>query len=134
MMLLLLHSWRQTYGSGVSGFFEDLPGCLDFLVLLAAFQGANLLLQPHTQTLHHLYTQDTTCIKETFLMVTTSHTHLLSRAGDQSLMQPESLFLGETLSLVVPKQSTLDLSHTHTDDRCLCSSVCRRHKASSFAW
>lgn len=28
-------------------------------------------------------------------------------------MQPESLFLGETLSLVVPKQGTLDL-HTHT--------------------
>lgn len=30
-------------------------------------------------------------------------------------MQPESLLLGETLSLVVPKQSTLDLSHAQRD-------------------
>jgi len=28
-------------------------------------------------------------------------------------VQPESLFLRETLSLVVSKQGTLDLSHTH---------------------
>ena len=44
-------------------------------------------------------------------------------------MQPKSLLLGETLSLVVPKQGTLDLSHAHRqktnkrersrDDRCL---------------
>lgn len=48
-------------------------------------------------------------------MITASHTHthLLSRAGDEALLQTESLFLRETLSLVVPKQSTLDLSHTH---------------------
>lgn len=44
-----------------------------------------------------------------------THTHLLSRAGDEALMQSECLFLGETLSLVVPKQSTLDLSHTHKE-------------------
>lgn len=46
--------WRRTYGSGVSGFFEDLSGRPDLLLLLAAFQGADLLLHPHAQTLHHL--------------------------------------------------------------------------------
>lgn len=47
-------------------------------------------------------------------MCTNTDTHLFSRAGDEALVQPESLFLRETLSLVVPKQGTLDLSHTHT--------------------
>ena len=42
-----------------------------------------------------------------------THTHLFGGAGDEALVQPESLFLRETLSLVVPKQGTLDLSHTH---------------------
>lgn len=52
------------------------------------------------------------------IMCINSDTHLFSGAGDEALVQPESLFLGETLSLVVPKQGTLDLSHankhTHT--------------------
>lgn len=69
-------------------------------------------------------------------------THLLSRAGDQALMQPESLFLGETLSLVVPKQSTLDLSHTHKETgggagvqmAGVYAAPCAGHKTSSFAW
>lgn len=47
----------SAHSSGVSGFFEDLSGRLDLLFLLAAFQSANLLLQPHAQTLHHLCTQ-----------------------------------------------------------------------------
>ena len=47
-------------------------------------------------------------------MCNNSDTHLFSGAGDEALVQPESLFLGETLSLVVPKQGTLDLSHTNT--------------------
>lgn len=40
--------------------------------------------------------------------------HLFGSAGNKTLVQPESLFLGETLSLVVPKQGTLNLSHTRT--------------------
>lgn len=127
--------YQGPYSSGVSGFFEDLSGRPDLLLFLAAFQSANLLLHPHAQTLHHLYAE-TAVNRETFLMASASRTctHLLSRAGDQALVQPESLFLGETLGLVVPKQSTLDLSHTHKerggagggrseDGRCLRSSV-----------
>lgn len=82
-------------------------------------------------------------------MCTNIDTHLFGSAGDEALVQPESLFLGETLSLVVPKQGTLDLSHTHIhthtrkinkrrersgDDRCLQSAVCRRQETSPFAW
>lgn len=57
-------------------------------------------------------------------------------------MQPESLFLGETLSLVVPKQSTLDLSHAHKEtggDRGVqmagvYAAPCAGDERSSFAW
>lgn len=77
---------------------------------------------------------------------THADTNLFGSAGDETLVQPESLFLRETLSLVVPKQGTLDLSHTrmHThiyrkqtrrersgDDRCLQSSV---QETGPFAW
>lgn len=43
-----------------------------------------------------------------------SHTYLFGGASDETLVQPESLFLGETLSLVVPEQGALNLSHTNT--------------------
>lgn len=57
-------------------------------------------------------------------------------------MQPESLFLGEPLSLVVPKQSTLDLSHTDKETAGetevqmagVYAAPCAGHKTSSFAW
>lgn len=69
-------------------------------------------------------------------------THLLGRAGDQALMQPESLLLGETLSLVVPKQSTLDLSHAHKETAGetevqmagVYAAPCAGRETSSFAW
>lgn len=78
-------------------------------------------------------------------MCANTDTHLFGCAGDKALVQPESLFLRETLSLVVPKQGTLDLSHTHTqknkqggerseDDRCLQSAVRMRQETSPFAW
>lgn len=50
-------------------------------------------------------------------MCTNTDTHLFSSAGDKALVQPESLFLRETLSLVVSEQSSLDLSHTHTTNK-----------------
>lgn len=54
-------------------------------------------------------------------MRTNIDTHLFGSAGNKALVQPESLFLGETLSLVVPKQGTLNLSHTqkhtHTENK-----------------
>lgn len=40
--------------SGVPGLFEDLPGSLNVLSVLAALQQTHLLLHPHAQALHHL--------------------------------------------------------------------------------
>jgi len=113
----------STHSFRVPGFFEDLPGRLELLAFLAAFQDAHLLLHAHAQTLHHLRTQDAnqTHVSEVkytpgFTVTCSKHTdtHLFSGAGDEALVQPESLFLRETMSLVVPKQGALDLSHTHT--------------------
>lgn len=38
--------------------------------------------------------------------------YLFCGTSDQALMQPKSLFLRETLSLVIPQQSPLDLRGT----------------------
>lgn len=43
--------------------------------------------------------------------------YLFGRAGDEALVQPDRLLLRETLSLVVPKQGALDLSHAHAYTR-----------------
>lgn len=50
-------------------------------------------------------------------MCTNRDTHLFGSAGDEALVQPESLFLRETLSLVVSKQGTLDLSHARKENK-----------------
>lgn len=46
-----------------------------------------------------------------------TNTHLFGSAGDEALVQTKSLFLREPLSLVVPKQGTLDLSHTQKTNK-----------------
>lgn len=43
--------------------------------------------------------------------------YLLRGAGHQALVQPQGLFLGEALRLVVPGQSALDLCNAEAEKR-----------------